>query len=512
MTKSRLRVPQASLTLLALAFLALMVIGADLAAAANDANDDAKVRQAAAHELASVASEISVAGKIDVHVSKLDGEERDSTFELERFEVFMPQSRIVVVSDHGDDQQEQVLEPPKNIYLRGSLADDPQSLVLLTVGRRGEIRGLVSRGGDLWMMEAAEVSEGRVAPLISRKVDVDSELGEVSRNWSCDADRLEIEASPLDGLLSPPAESQQSVSGGTGTSYVARIAIETDREFFNKFGNVDDAVDYIGDVIAYGSTIYSAEVDTAWAIEVIYLYSSGSDPWAQSSTSCGLYEFGRYWNDNRGHIERTIAHFMSGKSNGGGVAWLGVLCRNQFNVSLGSSCSGLAPSTDNYGGGYGYSGAMSGSFNLSNPRAVWDMIVVTHEIGHNFNSPHTHDYCGIGGNSQPVDECIPSGWGQACTGVSGQRPAGCPGAGNACGTIMSYCHGLGGTVSELSLTLGLGHPYGIQPERVPARMSSHVQSRASGTCLAYPSVAGSGVFDDDFEVGDTSAWGLVVNP
>ena len=376
------------------------------------------------------------------------------------------------------------------------------------------------------MMEAPEVSEGRVAPLVSRKIDVATELSEVSRNWSCDADHLAIEASPLDGLLGPlvspvvgtePAEQQQSVSGedvsgGAGASYLARIAIETDREFFNKFGNVNDAVDYIGDVIAYGSTIYTAEVDTAWAVEVIYLYSSGSDPWAESSPSCGLYEFGRYWNDNRGNIDRTIAHFMSGRSNGGGVAWLGVLCRDGWTQNItGAGCSGLTPSIDNYGGAYGYSGQMSGSFSLSNPLAVWDMVVVTHEIGHNFNSPHTHSYCNIGGNPLPVDECAPSNWAATCTGVSGQLPAGCPGTGNACGTIMSYCHALGGTVSEISLTLGLGHPYGIEPERVPARMSSHVQSRASNTCLANP-LPGAGIFDDDFETSDTSAWSSAVTP
>jgi hypothetical protein len=440
-------------------------------------------------------------------VPALDGEDRESVFELERFEVFGSRSRIVVSGEHG----EQILEPPANVYFRGSLSDDPHSLVLLTVGADRQVRGLVSKSGELWMMEAAKTPMNQMSPLLSRRVDVEGELGEVSRNWSCDADRLGVEDSPLDELVDVPSESPQSVAGGTGASYVARIAIETDREFYNRFGNVWDAADYIGDVIAYGSSIYTAEVSTDWEIEVIYLYSSGSDPWQQSSPSCGMYEFGRYWNDNRGGVDRTLAHFMSGKSNGGGVAWLGVLCRSPFNVNIsGSGCSGLSPDSDNYGGDYGYSGSLSGSFSLSNPRAVWDMVVVTHEIGHNFNSPHTHSYCNIGGISQPVDECIPSNWGQACTGASGQLPAGCPGNGSACGTIMSYCHGLGGTLGEISLTLGLGHPYGIAPGRVPARMLSHVQSRASGSCLAVPTA--SGVFEDDFEAGNTRAWGLIVNP
>ena len=41
---------------------------------------------------------------------------------------------------------------------------------------------------------------------------------------------------------------------------------------------------------------------------------------------------------------------------------------------------------------------------------------------------------------------------------------------------MSYCHLLGG--GNVSLTLGLGHPFGVAPERVPNRMRAHVVSVA----------------------------------
>ena len=142
---------------------------------------------------------------------------------------------------------------------------------------------------------------------------------------------------------------------------------------------------------------------------MIYLYTSGNDPWQQNSPSCGLYEFGRYWNDNRSQVDRTFGPFHERKeATVAASPGSGFLCRNSFNVNIANSgCSSLAPNIDNYGGDYGYSGSLSGSFSISNPRAVWDMVVVTHEIGHNFNSPHTHSYCNIGGNSQPVDQCIP---------------------------------------------------------------------------------------------------------
>ena len=87
-------------------------------------------------------------------------------------------------------------------------------------------------------------------------------------------------------------------------------------------------------------------------------------------------------------------------------------------------------------------------------------------------------------------------------------PSGCPAPVRGCGTIMSYCHLLGGGLSNISLTFGnpggVPFTYGIAPERVPARMSSHVASTAGGSpsCLA----PFDGIFEDGFESGDVSAW------
>jgi hypothetical protein len=42
--------------------------------------------------------------------------------------------------------------------------------------------------------------------------------------------------------------------------------------------------------------------------------------------------------------------------------------------------------------------------------------VVLHELGHNFDSPHTHDYCNVGGATAPVDRCY-AGCAGAATGL-----------------------------------------------------------------------------------------------
>ena len=85
-------------------------------------------------------------------------------------------------------------------------------------------------------------------------------------------------------------------------------------------------------------------------------------------------------------------------------------------------------------------------------------------------------------------------------------PSGCPGSGQGCGTIMSYCHLLGGGNGNVTMTLGLGHPFGIAPDRVPNRMRDHVVSVAGTNPACLAPIVIDPIFADGFESGNTSAW------
>jgi len=91
-----------------------------------------------------------------------------------------------------------------------------------------------------------------------------------------------------------------------------------------------------------------------------------------------------------------LVHSLTTRPLGGGVAYLGGLY---------------------YPDGYGYavSGSLNGDFHY------WDLVVVAHELGHNFGAEHTHDM------SPQVDNC-----GDVCFGGTDRTPQQ--------GTIMSYCH------------------------------------------------------------------------
>lgn len=417
-------------------------------------------------EIVAAARGVPFGGTLRLEGVALDGV--SEALDLERFRVFSPDAEIVV---HGEEGVTERLPAPDNAYFRGRVAGDPGSVAVLAARETGEVRGIVLRQDRSYVLGSELRDDGGPARLAARAAPAGGE----PEAFHCQSEGLAPPA-PADRLR------VRSEVTAAATNHTARVAVETDWEFFQLFGNATDATDYVGDLIGYASGIYDAEIATDLQVSELFLWNTSADPWTQTGSHCALYELGRYWNDNRGAVERTITHFLSGKPTNAGVAWLGVLCRGGFNVNHGGACPGLSPQIDNYGGAYGFTGGLDADFDPGNPAIVWDILAVSHEIGHNFDSPHTHCYGGIGGSSQPVDECYGSQDG--CYNGPSSLPCSDPGGG--CGTIMSYCHLLSPGLSNVALTFGTDHPHGTLPQRVPDRMRSHVESTASfdPTCLA----------------------------
>ena len=448
----------------------------------------------------------------------VDGASREQSLLLERFEVFAPNAKIVIHTDAGDRH----LPVPANVYLRGQVEGEAGSRVVLSVLATGEVRGLATALGRTWLLG----SEGSDAQLRVRAVDGGSELEQAGGGFRCALDDLGPQAfragdpeesrtaseglpdqlpEALKALLDAAPTQGSRVPEGVLFDHTAVIAIETDQEFLALApiaGNTTTAANYIGDLVAFSSTIYTAEVQTSWAVGHISLWAS-PDPWQQTSPSCGLIDFGRYWNNNNAGIARTVTHFLSGKSTNSGIAWIGVLCSGAFSLDAAQVATGCSPAltgVSNWGGGYGYTSGIDANFNINSPSVVWDIQAFTHEIGHNFNSGHTHCYQNIGGNAAAVDNCYAGQCGSTGCYCGGTALPGPAGAGS--GTIMSYCHLLGG--GNVSLTLGLTHPFGVAPQRVPSRMRSHVLSVAGPSCLAPVGI----LFVNGFQSGNTSAWSV----
>lgn len=402
--------------------------------------------------------------KLDLEGLELDGETGSQRLELERFDVFTANAEVLVHEGSKISRK----PPRKGAYYHGRVSGHPDSLAVLSVNDNSKTEGIVQLGGRVWLLNEDQTVPKQLLRLTSRVLPDSQALGKLSAPMRCGLDSLRQSTNMQQ--TSPRVQTAQAeplfAALPTGQLYQATIAIESDGEFYALFGNVDAATQYISNLFAFAATLYERETQTRLTLGQINLWpNANTDPWSFNSTETGLDAFRNYWMSNKTSVPRTTAHFLSGKDLGGGIAYLNALCSTNI--------------------GYGLSASLLGNFSALNPQPLWDIIVVTHEIGHNFNSEHTHDYQNIGGDANPVDSCMLGGpTGPYYTGYLpglGSLSGGTPGGGN--GTIMSYCHLLSGSYNNITLTFGHSpFAYGIKPYRVSDVMSSF----SAQTAQSYP--------------------------
>ncbi len=413
----------------------------------------------------------SPAARIDVH--NLLADDQPLKLRLERVDPFAPGARTRVNGrELGTIRSERV-------WYRGRIAGQPDSNVALSVGPEGDVRGSLAGRGGQWAISNRPASDPAGSPgrmRLRRDQDREPSIDHVHDEFQCGNHELE---QPLDFRAVAPDLSERLMPEGErwlreSGRYRVRVAFESDFSFFDLFGSTSEAQDYLGDLINFISGIYEDELDTELVISSISLWNSAAaQPWQNTgnpSPLCLLAEFGIFWNDSANNVDqdRTIAHFLTANSAGpgsrDGVAWRGVLCRSasQFlPFDIGDNCTGFSGERDDIVGDFAVSRGISRDYQAGNAPGTWDYSVVAHEIGHNFDSQHTHCY--------GIDQCF----GQEPGCFSG--PTSLPGPpGQGSGTLMSYCHTLQPGLSNVAPTLGRGHPFGNDPEQVPNIMRDHV--------------------------------------
>lgn len=334
------------------------------------------------------------------------GRDRRVDLELHRVEVFADNARIVLGTPDGDVP----LPRPDVTLFSGQVADQPGSLVFLSLsphGNHGLIRlddetFVVSSGRELNEADAVVYDLNALPP------------GAIKwRDWTCSIDELPA----LENARILPAGVDQRASGSTAETPVTwrrvELAIETDWEFTGWLfgGDTGASGAYAATLIGAISEIYARDINAELAITYLRLWPNSSDPWNQSNTIDQLYQFRDYWNAYMTDVERHLAHYISGRGLGGGVAYLDAICSTWWDYGLSANIGGYFPYPlqDNHG-------------------QNWDVMVVAHELGHNFGGPHTHSMF------PPIDNCA----GGDCSVTP-----------NA--TIMSYCHQCPGGMTNIQL-------------------------------------------------------------
>jgi hypothetical protein len=228
--------------------------------------------------------------------------------------------------------------------------------------------------------------------------------------------------------LNEPFEIPISVE--TYSTKCAKIYFECDFKTYQDFGsNLTSTTNYVTGLFNLVSTLYLND-SILTSISQINIWTT-TDPYAgQNSTSNMLTVFSTQMSNN-GFIG-DLAHLLSTRAVGGGIAWLDVFCASNY-----------------------YKTAVSGSLSTSLtplPTFSWNAEVVTHELGHNMGSPHTHA-CAWNGNNTRIDNCGGNYNVAYQEGTCNSFPPNPVGG----GTIMSYCHLIGG----IGINFNLG--FGSQP-------------------------------------------------
>lgn len=422
-------------------------------------------------------------------VRRIEIEGRGSfDFDLQPVEVFAPGARVVI--DEGTPTPHAVLNRTR--HLRGRVRRMDDSLVAVSVAPDGTITGLLNDGEVTWELQRRPWDEA----LEATRLRLDSASAQPFR---CQADRL-VQPTALRERQLRDAQrlSQMQLPAALleGQFYQVTVAIETDHELYAQFGSTESTLKYISNLFNYVGGIYEQELQTRLVVGDTFLWTtSAGQPWVENGgTECRLYEFGRYWRDNRADVERTIAHFLSGRSLGGGIAWQNVLCFTPWQVDQPTGCASLG--NELVVGDFGVSGNLNGT--ISTPGGIAsDATRVAHEIGHNFDSPHTHCYGGIDNHASPVDACYGSEESDPPrTGTCWSGAVSLPGMGaltggtadSRQGTIMSYCHLLEGGQGNRAGTFGRNHSFGVAPDRVPDRMLDTVAATAVASPACIPVV------------------------
>jgi len=336
----------------------------------------------------------------------------DQTLELTRFNPLAAGARVVEVDAEGNEHN---IDLTGLAFYKGAIADDPDALAFVSVmGDR--INGFVRSDEGVRVISTGNAVADTP---ISYELASDLNLGDGSEYCSADHIQHGFDAGFHPGHtrddMVPTGEDVQS--RGNPPCRVARIAVETDYEFTAIFGgNTTQSAAYALTLLAASSTVYERDVNVRLAVPFVRVFATNNDPYfiGNEGTIGFLLEMRDHWNTAMRHVPRETVHGLSGRGLGGGVAYVNALCNAQF--------------------GHGVSANLNGFFPMpaqDNQSANWDLMVVSHELGHNFGTGHTHsqnsynptiDDCGNGDCSQALDS-----------------------------TIMSYCHQCPGGIANMDM-------------------------------------------------------------
>lgn len=373
--------------------------------------------------------------------------------ELVKVELLSPDFALGTL---GTNAQENVAYSG-GIHYRGVIRGNPNSLASLSVFNDGLMASMTDENGTF---QLGKMEEGSGQYILYRKEDLKA-------------------ASPFSCFADEEAVADEGESGvddrGVGCKTV-QVYFECDYKLFtDKGSNTANVTNYVTGIFNQVSTLYANE-NVGIAISQIYVWTTPDPYQGYSSTSAVLNAFRAAKGSN---FNGNLAHFLSTRNLGGGIAYLDVICLKNYAFGV----SAISNSYQNV------------------PTYSWTVEVVTHELGHNLGAWHTHSCNWPGG---ALDNCYtPEG---NC--ASGPAPS------NG-GTIMSYCHL---TNYGINFNNGFGSVPGTRIRdrvlaasclpssgTIPTGLNTTNITSSSAT-LSWGSVAGATTYTVQYKASASSTW------
>ncbi len=354
-------------------------------------------------------------------------------------------------------------------HYRGILVGENNSLVAVSFFPDGEMMGIISNSafGNL-VLGKLDIRENRMNYILYADKDLKAQMPG------------DCHTPENDGLKLPPGvqSTAPTVAG------CVKIYLEADYELFQNKVTVQATVNYLAGVFNQVATLYANEQIT-FNLSQLFVWTT-ADTYSTTSASTVLSQFVA----GRPSFNGNIAHLTGlGGSNLGGIGYVDVLCFTGYNYSYGQ---------------------ITASYSTV-PTYSWTVEVMTHEIGHNLGSNHTH-WCGWTGGA--LDNCYTTEGGCA----AGPAPT------NG-GTIMSYCHlvsaginfsnGFGSLPGNLirtkvSAATCLAATCPTQACTAPSALTlSNVTS--TGATIAWTAVTGATSYTLRYRVVGAASWTTLTN-
>ena len=308
--------------------------------------------------------------------------------------------------------KEKSVDYKPGLYYHGVIEGQPSSVVAITMFDN-EVAGVINTG------DGSKLVIGRSSSLRSNSFLVFDATKAEGPEINCLAE--ELPTYTKESQLVNVKKLESRVVGGC-----VNIYFELGNSVYTNKGGTQQATDYITGIFNVVAELYRRDGINV-RMSQVQVWTT-PEPYSASASSA-LTDFGRAKQNN---INGNLAQLVRLKTSGGwsGIAWVNVLC-SPYGSSQASGPYSYAEISATY------------NSNISTPTYSWSTEVITHELGHNLGSPHTHACSWTGG---AIDGCAtPEG---SCS--AGPTPT------NG-GTIMSYCH-------LTSIGINYANGFGPQPK------------------------------------------------